>query len=57
MSPLRIQPLMEFSGPYDADGYADNSISYEVVTELWLEFSERTRKVESEKYLRTLTGG
>ena len=45
-----------FSLPYDLDGYADVSISGDLITDVFLEFSNRTRKEESQKYLRTLTG-
>ena len=55
-SPLHVQSLTAFSGPHDMDGYADNSITDDVITELFLEFSERSRQKECEKYLRTLTG-
>jgi hypothetical protein len=56
ISPLRPDSLNEFSGPWDMTGYADNSITDDLITDLYLEFSEQTRRVESDKYLRTLTG-
>ena len=56
VSPFCVQPLMEFSGPYDIGDYADNSITHDVITDLWLDFSKQTRKRESERYLQTLTG-
>jgi hypothetical protein len=37
-------------------GYDDKSISDEMITEVFVEFSARTRQAESEQYLRTLTG-
>jgi hypothetical protein len=57
VSPLRVQNLSKFSGPHDVDGYADRPITDDTITDLFLEFSERTRQRESENYLRTLTGG
>jgi hypothetical protein len=56
VTPFRSDPLKKFSSPYHMDGYADNYISDDLITDLYLEFSERTRRDESEKYLRTLTG-
>jgi hypothetical protein len=56
VSPLRAQPLHKFSGPYDTNGYAATSVTDDGITDVFLEFSERTRQKESEKYLRTLTG-
>ncbi|KIJ12147.1 hypothetical protein PAXINDRAFT_15062 [Paxillus involutus ATCC 200175] len=43
-----------FSPPDDVHGYADKSISHEMVTEIFLDFANRTRHVESETYLKTL---
>lgn len=48
--------LRAFSEPRDREGYADSSISNDMVTEVYLEFSARVRIQESEKYLRTLPG-
>jgi hypothetical protein len=56
ISPFNVLPLTEFSGPYDMEGYADCSITHDLITEVFLEFTERTRKHESENYLRTVTG-
>jgi hypothetical protein len=56
VSPLKPLILKEFSSPHDADGYADGCITDDLITDLYLEFSERTRKEESSNYLRTLTG-
>jgi hypothetical protein len=55
-SPFDVKPLVPFSTPYDPAGYADASISDDLISDVYLEFSERTRKSESERYLRTLTG-
>jgi hypothetical protein len=46
--------LEPFSDPYDV--YNSKSISDEMITEIYLEFSNRTRKAESDSYLRTRTG-
>jgi hypothetical protein len=48
--------LGAFSEPYALDGYADASITDDLITDVYLEFGERTRRIESERYLRTLTG-
>jgi hypothetical protein len=56
ISPFETVPVEPFSAPYDAEGYADTSISDDMVTDVFLEFSSRTRKKESEKYLRSITG-
>jgi hypothetical protein len=55
-SPWSTKPLTPFSPPYDPSGYADVCISDDLITDVYLEFSERTRKLESEQYLWTLTG-
>ena len=47
---------MEFSSPYDLEGYGDDSITDDLITDVFLEFSERTQKDESDSYMRTLTG-
>ncbi|THH15644.1 hypothetical protein EW146_g4880 [Bondarzewia mesenterica] len=49
-------PLEEFSGPRADAGYADVPITDDFITDVFLEFSERTRKAESGEYLRTLSG-
>jgi hypothetical protein len=49
-------PLKTFSEPHDKLGFNSNSISDETVTEVFLEFSEKTRNEESDEYTRTLTG-
>jgi hypothetical protein len=48
--------LKSFSDPTDKHGYNDDPISDDVITEVFLEFSNRTRNEESDEYLRTLTG-
>jgi hypothetical protein len=48
--------LIPFSGPYDPDGYGDTFMTHDLITDIYLEFSERTRKKESDEYIKTLTG-
>jgi hypothetical protein len=48
--------LTEFSGPHDPLGYNDKSISDDLITDILLEFTKRTRKLESAEYLQTLHG-
>jgi hypothetical protein len=55
-TPFQPNPLKKFSDPWNADGYSDNCITDDLITDVYLDFIERTRKVESERYLRTLTG-
>lgn len=52
---LRCVPK-EFSLPYNPAGYADDSISNDMISQVYLEFTKRTRSEESWAYLRTLTG-
>ncbi|KAI0066538.1 hypothetical protein BV25DRAFT_1912599 [Artomyces pyxidatus] len=49
-------PLKAFSGPRDPNGYADQSITSDLISDVLLEFSKRTREAESAAYMRTLTG-
>lgn len=46
----------EFSGPWDPNGYNDKSITDDLITDIFIDFSERTRSGESQDYLKTLTG-
>lgn len=48
--------LEKFSDPEEAKGYANSSITDDLISDVFLAFSERTRQSESEDYLRTLTG-
>jgi hypothetical protein len=48
--------LQQFSAPNSTTGYNDKFISDDIITELYLEFGQRTRQEESSEYLRTLTG-
>jgi hypothetical protein len=48
--------LKAFSDPCDKSGYDGRSISDEMVTEAYIEYSDKTRKAESDAYLRTKTG-
>ena len=54
----RLVPLQlkSFSEPHDKLGFNTNSISDDTVTEIFLEFSEKTRNEESDEYTCTLTG-
>jgi len=56
VSPFVVNPLVPFSHPRAIDGYCDNCITNDLITHILNEFSERTRKNESEKYLQTLSG-
>lgn len=55
-SVFKPNPLQVFSNPSDASGYNDKSISDDMITALFIDFSERTQQAESQEYLRTLTG-
>ena len=48
LTPLRLEA---FSDPWDPERYAAKPI-----TEVYIEFSERMQKAESDDYMRTLTG-
>ncbi|KAJ3476001.1 hypothetical protein NLI96_g11459 [Meripilus lineatus] len=48
--------LFPFSAPDDVDGYNDQTISSDMVSEVYQEFYERSRQEESIKHTRTLTG-
>lgn len=52
----QIHVLQEFSDPGNSLGYADKWISDEVITEVFVDFTARTRQKESELYLKTLSG-
>ena len=64
LSHFQSASLKPFSTPYytksgpdpDLRGYDDKSISNEMITEVFTEFSEKTRQGESDEYLRTLSG-
>ncbi|EJD33698.1 hypothetical protein AURDEDRAFT_177222 [Auricularia subglabra TFB-10046 SS5] len=45
-----------FSEPYDNCGYALAHISSDVLSDIYLDFVRRTRRPESEMYLKSLTG-
>ena len=52
-----IRPCLEtYTSPEDPLGYADTSITDDMITHVYSEFSERSRHRESEEYLHTLTG-
>ena len=48
--------LKAFSDLCDANGYGDKSVTDEMITEIYLDFSNKTRQAESDSYLRTRTG-
>jgi hypothetical protein len=56
ITPFEIGPPEEFPAPDDIGGYANAPISDDLITDVFLEFSNKTRKQESERYLRSLTG-
>jgi hypothetical protein len=51
-----VAALKEFTNPSAVGGYGDKPITDDLITDIYHEFSNRTRTVESEDYLRTLTG-
>ena len=51
---ITTNTLKLFLAPDDLQGYADKSISHKVITEVFLDFSSRTRQAESLLYLRLL---
>ena len=53
LDPLKLEL---FSGPTDKRGYNDNPISDDMITGVFLEFSNRTHREESDEYVRTQTG-
>jgi hypothetical protein len=48
--------LKAFSSPFATDGYRDDCITHDLITDIYLEYSEQTRKSESNEYLKTLKG-
>src|SRR6266536_4905682 len=48
--------LKAYSDLCDVNGYCDKSVTDEMITEIYLEFGDKTRKAESDSYLRTRTG-
>lgn len=48
--------LQSFSAPNDPAGYNDKSITDDLISDVFLQFSNRTRLEECSKYLRTLSG-
>lgn len=51
-----LRPFTSKLGPEDPHGYRDNSITGDLVTDIYKEFAETCRQPESEAYLRTLPG-
>jgi hypothetical protein len=56
ITPFHRSKTKAFSGPYDENGYNDDSISDDLITDAYLEFSAHTRIIESEAYARVLSG-
>lgn len=48
--------LKKYSEPYDAGGYNARPITSDLITDIYLEFNNRTRQPESQEYCRTRTG-
>ncbi|KAJ3477525.1 hypothetical protein NLI96_g10403 [Meripilus lineatus] len=48
--------LHPYSEPYDENGYRDQSITADMISEVYQGFGERSRRDESIKYTRTLDG-
>lgn len=48
--------LQKFSDPLELDGYCDKPITDDLITDIYLDFSNKTRSSESQDYLRTLIG-
>jgi hypothetical protein len=46
--------LKEFSDPCEPDGYNDKPITDDLISDVYLAFSNQTRSSESQEYLRTL---
>lgn len=55
-TPLQPVALQAFSEPYNIDGFDDESITDDMITEILLVYHEKTRQEESAEYARTLTG-
>ena len=52
-----VRPRLEmYTSPEDPLGYADTSITDDMITHVYSEFSGQSRRRESEEYLCTLTG-
>ena len=54
--PLCRPRLQVYSAPTDPQGYADVSITDDMISDVYLEFSQRVRQEESMSYVRTLSG-
>ncbi|TFY80628.1 hypothetical protein EWM64_g3383, partial [Hericium alpestre] len=55
-TPIRRPHLRAFSAPADVDCYEDFLIMCDKVTDILLEYSEKTQHEKSSEYIRTLTG-
>lgn len=48
--------FQQFSTPENKQGYNDSPITHDLITDVYLEFIQRTRQEESSEYCRTRTG-
>ena len=55
-TPIMRPPLRVFSAPNEPDCYEDAPITCDKITDILLEYSEKTRREESSEFIRTLTG-
>jgi hypothetical protein len=55
-STLTPPTLIRFSDPGKVDGFNNKSITDDLITDIYLGFSDQTRRAESQEYLRTLSG-
>lgn len=53
---LRVVKLKEFSSPTSETDYNDQSITSDLVTDVYLDFINKTRQAESSEYCMSLTG-
>lgn len=53
MGPTDLQ--LAYSSPWDPKGYADRYITDDLISDIFVEFGDRTRILESEESLRTIT--
>ncbi|KAF9053988.1 hypothetical protein BDP27DRAFT_1454507 [Rhodocollybia butyracea] len=55
-TPFKPLALKAFSSPFDTSGYDGTSITDDLITDIFCNFTETTRHEESAEYLRTLSG-
>jgi hypothetical protein len=62
LQPLPLKPFHGLAGEVTGEGstvgymYDDKSISEDMVGDVYIEYSKRTRQQESDDYVRSLTG-